>query len=93
MPDKRYISASELSLYSFCPRAWALKQLDYESDNQWEMEKGAEYHRIAGSREIQKEMENRLAREKSTFMIHVISILIIITVLCLISIFLRLILK
>lgn len=93
MPDKRYISASELSLYSFCPRAWALKMLDYESDNQWEMEKGEEYHRAIGSRELQKEMENRTVREKNSFLIHVVSVLIIIIVFCLISIFLRLILK
>lgn len=93
MPDKRYISASELSLYSYCPRAWALKLLDYESDNQWEMEKGEEYHRAAGSREIQKEKENRSVREKSSFLIRVTTFLIIITVLCLISILLHLILK
>lgn len=93
MPDKRYISASELSLYSFCPRAWALKQLDCESDNQWEMEKGEEFHHTAGSRELQKEQENHTVRDISSFLIRTISVLIIITVFCLISILLHLLLK
>ena len=44
MAEKRYITASEIGLYTFCPRAWALKQLDCESDAHWEMEKGKEFH-------------------------------------------------
>lgn len=93
MSDKQYITASDISLYTFCPRAWALKQLDYESDRQWEMEKGKEFHEKAGEREILNEIKQQPLQKRRNRQIQIISGLIVIFLLCLLSAIAALILK
>ena len=44
------LNASDIGLYSFCPRAWTLKQLGYKSGNLERMEAGTEYHDEFGRR-------------------------------------------
>ena len=44
------LTASDIALYSFCPRAWTLKQLGYKSGNLERMEAGTEYHDEYGRR-------------------------------------------
>ncbi|MBQ4511567.1 MAG: hypothetical protein II969_01140 [Anaerolineaceae bacterium] len=84
MAEKRYITASEIGLYTFCPRAWALKQLDCESDAHWEMEKGKEFHEQIGQREIQREIENQPQQQRINRRIQFITKAIAIVSLCLI---------
>lgn len=93
MNDKKLISASEIGFYTFCPRAWALQQLDYESDNQWEMEAGKEFHRIIGEQELEKESETREKRIRSQRISHLLTVLTVIVLLCLIFIMIRIVLK
>ncbi len=52
------LTASDIGLYSFCPRAWTLKQLGYKSGNLERMEAGVEFHDEYGRRL----MFNRTAR-------------------------------
>lgn len=47
----KLISASEIGTYAFCPRAWALKQLGYPSDNRKQMDSGTKYHHDFGTRQ------------------------------------------
>ena len=93
MNDKKFINASDIGVYTFCPRAWALKQLDYEADNQWEMEAGKEFHQIVGEQELEKESETREKRIRNQRIIHLLTVLTVIVLLCLISIIVRIVLK
>lgn len=47
---QKKITASEIGLYAFCPRAWTLKQLGYKSGNLNRMEAGTRYHDAFGRR-------------------------------------------
>ena len=93
MNDKKFINASDIGIYTFCPRAWALQQLDYESDNQWQMEAGKEFHRIVGEQELEKESESREKRVHNQRITHLLTVLTAIVLLCLISIIIRIVLK
>jgi len=93
MSEKQYITASDIGLYTFCPRAWALKQLDYESDRKWEMEKGIEFHEKTGEREIRNEIKQQPLQKRRNRQIQIISVLIVILLLCLLSAVTALILK
>ena len=59
MSNNRYISAAEIGNYTFCPRAWALRKLDYKPDNRWELEQGIEYHNEVGEQEILKNSQSQ----------------------------------
>ncbi len=47
---RKNLTASEIGTYVFCPRAWALKQLGYPSDNLQAMNEGTEFHHRFGMR-------------------------------------------
>lgn len=47
---QKKITASDIGLYAFCPRAWTLKQLGYKSGNLTRMEAGTVYHEAFGRR-------------------------------------------
>ena len=93
MSEKKYITASEISEYTFCPRAWALKKLDYEQKNQREMEAGKEHHKEVGQKEIEKSIELQPELEKRNHQIQAMIIMIIIVILFLFSVIIRIILK
>ena len=93
MDDKKWISASDVGLFVFCPRAWALKQLDYEPDNQWEIDAGNEFHRNAGLKELEKNSAMRKNRIRNRKFIHLLVILTVTVLLCLISVTLRITMK
>ena len=93
MNEKRYINASEISLYTFCPRAWALKQLDYPMDNQWEVAEGKKYHEEVGRKIIiqSKDADSQQSRLKKQY--YILTYLMVFILLCILSIIIRLILK
>ena len=51
MGKQRYISASEIGEYAYCPRAWAFKKLGYPSENQQKLSSGTDFHRQFGFRD------------------------------------------
>lgn len=93
MNKKRYISASEIGAYTFCRRAWVLKILDYESDNQYELEEGNKYHEEAGKDEISRSKEEKPHQTQLSRQAQVLSIFIFLLILCMIAIIVRLVLK
>ena len=93
MDDKKWISASDVGLFVFCPRAWALKQLEYEPDNQWEIDAGNEFHRTAGLKELERNSAKQKKRIRNRRFIHLLVILTVIVLLCLISLALRITIK
>ena len=93
MDDKKWISASDVGLFVFCPRAWALKQLEYEPDNQWEIDAGNEFHRTAGRKELERHSAIQKKRIRNRRFIHLLVILTVIVLLCLISLALRITIK
>ena len=93
MNDKGIISASEIGTYTFCPRAWALEQLDYEPDNQYEMEAGNKNHKEFDEKELERISAGQQAYAKNQKMLRFLSKLILIMAVCLVLLFIRLILK
>ena len=93
MDEKGIISASEIGTYIFCPRAWALEQLDYEPDNQYEMDAGKEIHKEFGEKELERISSEGQAYAKNKRMLRFLSKVILIVAVCLVLLFVRLILK
>lgn len=91
--DKRYISASEIGLYLFCPRAWALKRLDYEPDNRWELEKGKEYHEEIGLQKLRVNAESIPEQNRLERQVKFLRIVVIMLILVIFSVLIRLLLK
>lgn len=93
MNENRFISASEIGLYVFCPRAWALNQLDFESDHQWELEEGQKFHEEVGKQEIAKKQEMNPQQIRLKRIDHIFTIIIIFVFFCILSIIIRLFLQ
>lgn len=93
MRRKKYISASEIGDYTFCPRAWALKKLDYESDNKYELEAGKKYHIEVGKMELVREIEEKPRQIRLKRQSRFLSVLIILIIFCIMSIIIRIVLK
>ena len=93
MDDKKWISASEIRLYTFCPRAWALQQLDYESDNHWEMEEGKKYHEEVGRQTIAAYEQAKPRQTQLRHQSQILTFLIIMVLLCIMAVLVRLIVK
>ena len=93
MNDKGIISASEIGTYTFCPRAWALEQLEYEPDNQYEMEAGKQIHKEFGEKELERITAEQQIYNKNQKTVRFLGKLIILAAVCLVLLFIRLILK
>ena len=93
MEDNKWISASEIRFYTFCPRAWALEQLEYESDNQWEMEEGTKYHEETGRQTIAAYEQAKPLQTKLRHQTQILTSLIILVLLCIMAVLVRLIVK
>ena len=93
MNEKKTITASQIGTYAFCPRAWVLQQLDYEPDNQRALEKGKAFHEETGALALIKNEESRVSRIRNQKLSHALTVVLIITFLCLISILTHLLLK
>ncbi|MBR6091154.1 MAG: hypothetical protein IKP86_14545 [Anaerolineaceae bacterium] len=93
MSEKIYISASDIGLYTFCPRAWVLKQLDYKPDNQWKLQEGKEFHEEIGRQEINKALENEPVLKRKKIQLRTLNVLMILVLLLLFSVLTRILLK
>ena len=93
MSKKRYISASEIGDYVFCPRAWALKKLDYVPKNKQMLKEGQRHHEEIGAKVIQKAKEDQTEIEKYNKKILNDKIAIVIVLFCLLIFIVRIFLK
>ena len=50
MDSKETISASDVGLYTYCPKAWQLKRQGYASSNRESLIRGSQYHESFGRR-------------------------------------------
>lgn len=66
----KMIHASEIGVYAFCSRAWALEKRGFHSANRNGMDAGTEFHRAFGRRE-------HLIRDLKILMLIVLFILVL----------------